>query len=143
MVLTMPRVLCAVKALILHQGRFLMLKQELGNRFEWDFPGGRMEFGETPEEALRREVKEETGLDVTVSKSIGCYWFFRVKDGDQVICIVYSCDATLTEIDLTKNVTAEASSDFCWVTKEEVLDVEFPVSHESLKQLLSTSLYAS
>lgn len=39
----------------------------------WNLPGGGMEYGETVEEAVRREVKEETGLDVEVEQLIGVY----------------------------------------------------------------------
>lgn len=39
----------------------------------WVFPGGGIEEGETPEEAVIREVKEETGLSVCISKKIGEY----------------------------------------------------------------------
>lgn len=39
----------------------------------WVFPGGGIEKGESPEEAVVREVKEETGLSVTISKKVGEY----------------------------------------------------------------------
>ncbi len=39
----------------------------------WVFPGGGIEDGETPEEAVVREVKEETGLSVIISRKIGEY----------------------------------------------------------------------
>jgi 8-oxo-dGTP diphosphatase len=40
---------------------------------EWWFAGGRIKRGETFEEALRREVKEETGLDIDIIRFIGVY----------------------------------------------------------------------
>ncbi len=39
----------------------------------WDFPGGFMDHGETPEETLKREIKEETGLKISIKKLIGIY----------------------------------------------------------------------
>jgi len=47
----------------------------------WALPGGRMDPGETVEQTIVREVKEETGLDVAVVRKIGEYIEKGVKDG--------------------------------------------------------------
>ncbi len=46
----------------------------------WALPGGRMDSGETIEQTIVREVKEETGLDVTIAGKIGEYIEKGVKD---------------------------------------------------------------
>ena len=52
----------SIKALVLdNDKRFLLQKEESG---VWDLPGGGLEFGEKPKEALEREVREEMGLRV-------------------------------------------------------------------------------
>ena len=61
----------AMKALIGREGKLLVVKQTIGEKIYWDLPGGRMEHGETPLETLKREVKEETGLEVVVGKPAG------------------------------------------------------------------------
>ena len=51
----------SIKAIIIDNNRVLCLKNE---RNEWDFPGGKINFSEDVEESLRREVKEETNLNI-------------------------------------------------------------------------------
>jgi 8-oxo-dGTP diphosphatase len=46
----------------------------------WALPGGRMDPGETIEQTIVREVKEETGLDVTIERKVGEYVEKGVKD---------------------------------------------------------------
>jgi 8-oxo-dGTP diphosphatase len=134
----MSRVLCAVKALMTHQERFLVLKQRKPDGVEyWDFPGGRMHHGETPHQTLLREVKEETGLEVTIGQPAGCFWFFR-DDGDQVVCFAFHCEPTHREIDITQNIADEDIQEFRWVSKEEFLSGGYPVAHESVRQMMET-----
>ncbi len=56
----------SVYGVIIKDGKVLLSKQWDG----YDFPGGAIELGETIHEALIREIKEETGLEVTVEKSL-------------------------------------------------------------------------
>ena len=62
----------AVGAIVIRNGCLLMVQrgQEPGKGL-WSLPGGRVEFGEHLDEALAREVKEETGIDVTPQALVG------------------------------------------------------------------------
>lgn len=53
-------------------GRILCVRQNYARRL-WTTPGGRLEPGETPQDGLRREVLEETGIDADVGDLIGTY----------------------------------------------------------------------
>ena len=53
-------------AVIERGGKVLIARRKQGDRFEgrWEFPGGKIETGESPEESLRRELREELGVEI-------------------------------------------------------------------------------
>lgn len=59
-------------ALIEEDGRVLLARRKKGDRFEglWEFPGGKVEPGETPEGSLQRELLEELGVKVEVGERL-------------------------------------------------------------------------
>lgn len=52
------------------EGKILLIK---GPQRGWEFPGGIIELGETIQEGIIREVKEETGIDIEITKFCGIY----------------------------------------------------------------------
>ena len=65
----LPVVLVVAVALVDTDGRVLLAERPAGKSMAglWEFPGGKVGAGETPEAALIRELKEELGIDVTAS----------------------------------------------------------------------------
>lgn len=64
----------------------------------WNLPGGALETGEAPWEGVKREVKEETGLDVQVSKLTGVY----SKEDKGEIVFAFLCKVVGSEITLNE-----------------------------------------
>ena len=77
----------SVKGVVIRRGRVLVLRNERG---EWELPGGRLLDGETPEEAVVREIKEETGLSATVTSLVDA-WVYRVSPREKVLILQYAC----------------------------------------------------
>jgi mutator protein MutT len=65
-----PSTVVVVAAIIEQQGRFLLTQRQAGTHLEhhWEFPGGKLEAGETHHEALVRELNEELGVNTTVGE---------------------------------------------------------------------------
>jgi 8-oxo-dGTP diphosphatase len=59
-------------AVIIEAGRVLLTQRKRGTHLEgaWEFPGGKVEPGEDPRDALARELQEEVGVDVTVTEIV-------------------------------------------------------------------------
>ncbi len=64
--------LTVVAALIQSEGNLLVCQRRRGSRFEllWEFPGGKVESGETLEAALTRELQEELGVRATIGPEV-------------------------------------------------------------------------
>ena len=89
-----PLILVGVLVMIFDKYHRLLLQHRTDDN-TWDFPGGYMELGETTEETARREVQEETGLEIgelTLFRVFsGKKFFYKCPNGDQVasVCPVY------------------------------------------------------
>jgi mutator protein MutT len=61
-----------VAAVVERDGRILICQRRRGDRFEllWEFPGGKIQTGETPRNALARELREELGVPAQVGEEI-------------------------------------------------------------------------
>lgn len=119
----------SVAALVTNEtGEVLLIKSP--NR-GWEYPGGTVEPGESLERALRREIKEETGVDVAIKSFAGiCKNIQR-----DVVNIDFICEYIDGEIR-----TSEESLEVKWVSREDAGNmVTFPLTKKRLENMLEHS----
>ena len=93
-----------VKCLIEYDGKFLFIRNSYG-KHGWTFSGGGVHRNETPEEATKREVREELGIDIQNIKKLGEYESTREYKRDIVYCYhaeVPNSDFTINESEISK-----------------------------------------
>lgn len=106
-------------AIIVNQGKILIAKRGIGEKMEgkWEFPGGKLEEGETGEEALAREIREELEVEVKAEEffmeSIYGYSFGEIK----LLCY----KASGSNYNFKLNVHSEVK----WVKPSEILAYDF------------------
>jgi 8-oxo-dGTP pyrophosphatase MutT (NUDIX family) len=118
----------SIKAIIIDNNKVLCLKNE---RNEWDFPGGKINFNENIEDCLKREVKEETNLDI---KNLNILKPFSLKFNDvPVFIVVYSavisCDSSI--------FVSYEHSEYNFFSKSEIKNLNM---HQSFKNLINTMI---
>jgi 8-oxo-dGTP pyrophosphatase MutT (NUDIX family) len=84
---TRYRLPISVKAVLVEGGRACLL---LNERDQWELPGGRLERGESPEECLLREVREEVGLEAVIEGLVDAR-AAAPAPGKEVFVLVYRC----------------------------------------------------
>jgi mutator protein MutT len=113
----------AVGAIVIDKGAILLVKRDREPaRGEWSLPGGRVEVGETLREALVREVREETGIDIDVDGLIGvAERVVRDDEGDiafHYVILDYVCQARTNTLK-----PGDDAADARWVPVDELSDV--------------------
>lgn len=105
---------------------YLMLhrikKQNDINKDKWIGVGGHFEFGESPEECLLREVKEETGLTLNSFRFCGIVTFVSLEENKNPVC-EYMC--LYTSNDFSGELIECNEGVLEWVKKEEFLNMDF------------------
>ena len=111
----------AVKAFIVKNGKVLLLNKRRSEEFysAYDIPGGRVKFGEEPEKALQREVKEETNLSVKLIKPIAMTTILK-KGKYQVVGTVFLCKAN------SKIKLSEEHTSYEWIDLKELKTKKYP-----------------
>lgn len=96
----------------------------------WEFPGGKIEEGETPQEALIREIKEELDVDIEVHELIETVEYDYPSFHLSMDC--FWCEIIKGELVLKEHQAAR------WLTKENINDVEWlPADIELVKKIIS------
>ncbi|MFA5961896.1 MAG: NUDIX domain-containing protein [Parcubacteria group bacterium] len=91
---------------------------------KWEFPGGRIDYGESPEEAIKRECMEEIGCEIEIVRLIPCVQstIWPRSDGDSQHVLVFCYKAKLkkgTPVPGDKKV-----SEVKWFSNEEINTVD-------------------
>ena len=122
-----PNHLVSVAALVTNdQGEILLVNSPWRG---WEYPGGLIEPGETFQEALHREVREESGVEIEITGFVG---------------ICKNVERNIVNIDFTARYlggelrTSEESTQVVWATVEEAKKmITFPLTRKRLQNMLS------
>ena len=119
--------LVSVAALVTNEkGEILLVKSPWRG---WEYPGGLIEPGETFQEALHREVREEAGVEIEITGFVG---------------ICKNLERDIVNIDFTaryiggKLTTSEESTEVIWATADQARElITFPLTRKRLENMLS------
>ena len=119
------KVIKVVAAIIIDDGKVFATQRGYGEfKGGWEFPGGKIDAGETPEEALVREIKEELDTEVEVNELLVTveydYPIFHLSM-DCFICKIKSGDLVLKEHEAAAWLTKETLYSVAWLPADQGL----------------------
>ncbi len=125
-------VLVAACVLVDGQGQVLITRRPEGKPLAglWEFPGGKVEPGETPEEALVRELKEELGIDVALPRLTPLTFASHGYPEFHLLMPVYVCRHW------QGHMAANEGQGIAWVSPKALSAYAMPPADEPLKHML-------
>ena len=127
-----PVVLVVAVALVDADGRVLLAQRPAGKAMAglWEFPGGKVHEGETPEAALIRELREELGIDVTESCLAPFTFASHRYESFHLLMPLYVCRRW------NGMVTPHEGQALAWVRPQRLEDYPMPPADKPLVALL-------
>ena len=123
-----------VAAIIRKEGRIFATQRGYGEWKDWwEFPGGKMEPGETPEEALKREIREELSTEIRVDELLCTVEYDYPKFHLTLHC--YLCSLVTEALHLNEHEAAR------WLANDELDSVKWlPADREVIEKIIMRSL---
>lgn len=122
-----------VAALIEHDGKLLVCQRRRNTAFalKWEFPGGKAEPGETPEQALERELREELGITASVGEEVHRTRHKYAEMPEAIELRFYACAVAGGEL---RNLDFEQ---IAWREPEELRRMDFLTADGELIRMLA------
>ena len=116
------KILMTSRGIIRKGNDLLLVQRALDDTYEpglWEFPGGKVDPGEDLNESLKRELKEETGLDVVISDPL-FFWDEEIKKEKYAhlrhVVLFFECNAPIN----ARVSMSEEHDKYVWQTMEEI-----------------------
>ena len=106
-----------VGAVVVNEGKILLLlRKKAPEEGSWTIPGGKVEFGETVENAILREVKEEIGAEATIVRALGVTNHILAAEGTHWVSPRFLVELTSQP----KNMEPHSHADMQWFDFDEL-----------------------
>ena len=114
-----PKITRVTAAILINDEKIMIAKRKSSGKLpnKWEFPGGKIENNETPEQCLRREMKEEFDIDVSVGEYLGSSIYYY--DHISIELMAYRTYWEKGEIDLKDH------DEFKWISLEQLAEFDF------------------
>jgi 8-oxo-dGTP diphosphatase len=125
---------------IVERGRVLLTQRKAGAHLAgaWEFPGGKVEAGEDPRAALRRELAEELGIDAEVGEIVDVT-FHRYEDADKAVLLLFFLAA---RTDASPAPSAIDVAAFMWAGETDLDPAKFPPADVAILSKVSKMVSA-